>query len=321
MREPRKLSKSAEARSGRPSRLFPAARKALLPAMMLLMGLAVPAQPAEAGRVRWIDCDPGGITALPVPDPVSGRSYDVEISLPAGYDRETTTRYPVVYLADGGRGTRPVACQIKALRENGTLVEEPIIVGLSYAKGESLEVSRRRDYTPVPRRPGDTAYGGAAAYQHYLRRTVIPHVEGLYRVDPDRRIYVGHSYGGLLGVRILLTEPGLFRTYILGSPSFWFADHAILAIEDDYAKANRDLKADVLFFVGGDEVARYDRGLRRRTQDMVGDLKSFVSRLRQRGFPSLTVRSLIVPGKNHRQVLPPGLTWAVTAVLGGPAPQ
>lgn len=294
-------------------------RHALMPILFFLLCLCVPALAAETKPVKWSDCDPGGIQTLPVPDPVSRRNYDVEISLPSGYHREASTRYPIIYLADGGRGTRPVACQIKALREKGALSEEPIIVGLSYAKGENLEVSRKRDYTPVPRRPGDTAYGGAPAYQHYLHHTVIPYVEGLYRANPNRRIYLGHSYGGLLGAHILLTEPDLFHTYILGSPSFWFANHAILAFESDYAKAHKDLKADVLLFVGGNEISRFDTGRGGNTQDMVGDMKRFESRLGQRGFPSLTVRSLVVPGKNHRKAFPPGLTWAIGTVLGAKA--
>lgn len=149
---------------------------------------------AEAKRVKWSDCDPGGIQTLSVPDPVSGRSYNVEISLPSGCDRDASTRYPIIYLTDGDRGTRPVACQIKALYDKGALAEEPILVGLSYAKGENLDVSRKHDYTPVPRKPG--AYGAAEAYQQYLRRTVVPFVEGRYRANPGRRVYLGHSYGG-----------------------------------------------------------------------------------------------------------------------------
>lgn len=293
------------------------ARQVFLPVMVFLFCLSASVSSADTGGGKWIDCDPGGIEVLPVPDPVSGRSYDVEISLPAGYEGNASTSYPVLYLADGGRGTRPVTCQIKALREKGSLAEGPIIVGLSYARGESLEASRNRDYTPVARSPGDTAYGGAEAYQRYLRQTVLPYVEGRFRADSKRRIYLGHSYGGLLGVRVLLTEPDLFQTYIIGSPSLWFAQHAILRLETGYAKANKDLKADVLLFVGGDEVRRYDPGRSGYTQDMVGDMKAFVSRLEQYGFPSLTIRSQVVPGKDHRKVFRPGLIWAITAVLGG----
>lgn len=293
------------------------ARALLACAVITPFGLSGPAVAAQTKPGSWRNCDPGGIQTVSVPDPVSGRSYDIEVSLPPGYDADASKRHPVLYLADGGRAIRPLACLVKALYGKGELMEEPIIVGLSYAKGESLEASRKRDYTPVPLKPGDTAYGGGRAYQRYLRATVIPQVESLYRVDPAQRLYWGHSYGGLLGTRILLTEPGLFKTYILGSPSLWFADHAILALEADYAKANRDLKADVLMYVGGEEVSRYDPGRRGHTKDMVGDMKAFEARLRQRGFPGLTISSLVVPGRNHRNAIPPGFTWAIPSVLGG----
>lgn len=291
-------------------------RAALGWAAIALLGLGTTAAAAQTKPGNWRNCDPGGIQTLSVPDPVSGRSYDVEISLPPDYDADTSRRHPVLYLADGGRATRPLTCLVKALYSKGELTEEPIIVGLSYAKGETLEVSRKRDYTPVPLKPGDTAYGGGQAYQLYLRATVISHVESLYRVDPGQRLYWGHSYGGLLGTRILLTEPGLFKTYILGSPSLWFANHAILALEADYAKANSDLKANVLMYVGGLEVSRYEPARRGQTRDMVGDMKAFEAQLKQRSFPSLSIRSLVVPGKNHRNTIPPGFTWAITSVLG-----
>ena len=285
-------------------------------AALIATCLSAPIEAAEGKAGKWRSCDPGGILTQSVPDPVSGRSYDIEVSLPSGYDAAAAKLYPVLYLADGGRAVRPLACEVRALYGEGSLREDPIIVGLSYAKGENLEVSRKRDYTPVALKPGDTAYGGASAYQLYLRQTVIPYVERQYRADPGRRLYWGHSYGGLLGTRILLTEPDLFATYMLGSPSFWFGDQAILAIEADYAKANSDLKAEVLMYVGGDEVSRYDAGRRGYTKDMVGGVKAFEARLRERGFPGLSIRSLVVPGKNHRNSIPAGFGWAITSVLG-----
>jgi pimeloyl-ACP methyl ester carboxylesterase len=44
-------------------------------------------------------------------------------------------------------------------------------------------------------------------------------VAGHYRADMGEKIYAGHSYGGLIGVHVLLTEPDMFQRYVLGSPS------------------------------------------------------------------------------------------------------
>ena len=281
---------------------------------------------AEAREGTPTGCDLGGTQIRSIADPVSGRSYDVEVTLPSDYQANPARRYPVLYYADGGHLAASATCLskeprrqealrlVRKLHRDGRLAEEPILVGLSYAKGEGFAVSRARDYTPIADKPG---YGGAGAFQAYLGKTVMPAIEGLYRTDPGRRLFWGHSYGGLLGARILLTEPGLFRSYILGSPSFWFADHAILAMEADYARTNRDLKAHVLIYVGGDEISRYDPARRGNTQDMVGDVRTFDKLLKSRGFPSLTIRSLVVPGKNHRTTIPPGFAWAITSALAG----
>lgn len=293
----------------------------------MVAGLAMlAAMSAQAREEAPTGCDLGGTLIRSIPDPVSGRSYDVEITLPSDYQADPARRYPVLYYADGGHLAASATCLskeprrqealrlVRKLHREGKLAQEPILVGLSYAKGEGFAVSRARDYTPVADKPG---YGQAGAFQAYLGKIVIPAIEGAYRTDPRRRLFWGHSYGGLLGARILLTEPGLFRSYILGSPSFWFADHAILAIEADYAKANRDLRADVLIYVGGEEISRYDPGRRGNTQDMVADVRSFEKQLKSRGFPGLAIRSLIVRGKNHRTTIPPGFSWALTSALGG----
>lgn len=286
--------------------------------------------PVEARDEAPVNCDLGGTRIRSLPDPATGRSYDIEVTLPEDYEAKPARRYPVLYYADGGHLSDGSTCLtkeprrqealrlVRALHREGKLSEEPILVGLSYAKGEGFAASRARDYTPVADKPG---YGGAEAYQLYLKQTVIAFIEKTYRADVQRRLYWGHSYGGLLGARVLLTEPGLFQSYILGSPSFWFADHAILAMAAKYAKANRDLKANVLIYVGGDEIRRYDPGRRGDTQDMVGDVRTFEKQLKSRGFPGLTIRSLVVPGRNHRTTIPPGFSWAVTSALGDRAVQ
>ncbi len=39
---------------------------------------------------------------------------------------------------------------------------------------------------------------------------------------PGQSLFLGHSYGALLGTQILFTEPGMFNGYVLGSPSLWY---------------------------------------------------------------------------------------------------
>jgi predicted alpha/beta superfamily hydrolase len=200
---------------------------------------------------------------------------------------------------------------------NGPVIEEFILVGLSYARDDSPVASRNRDYTPTPNGPrnaSSTVHGGGPAYQHYLKTQALPFIEGRFRADPTRRVLLGHSYGGLLGARILFTEPELFSGYILGSPSFWFDRGHIRTLEAAYAREHRDLKANVFMYIGGWEVPGPDRRNTTDT-DMVGDVRRMQTTLESRHYPGLTVRSVVLDDEDHLTVAPVGFTRALMAVL------
>lgn len=252
-----------------------------------------------------------------VPDPVSGRRYQVFVALPPSYEAEPARTYPVLYVTDADYAF-PIIRQIaRRVNLEGPVIEEFILVGLSYAVGDDGRTSRNRDYTPTldgPRSAADTLHGGGPAYQAYLRDSVLPFVEDRFRADPARRVLLGHSYGGLLGAQVLFTQPDLFSAYVLGSPSLWFGGHAILKSEAAYAAAHADLPARVHLYVGAYETVR--AGPRyNRNADMVGDNARFETRLRERNYPGLRLTSEVLADEDHLTVAPRGFTNALMAVL------
>lgn len=261
-----------------------------------------------------------GTQVWTVPDPVSGRDYQVFVSLPASYEASPNRRYPVLYVTDADYAF-PIIRQIaRRVNLDGPVVEEFILVGLSYSRGDSGTVSRNRDYTPTPngpRRASSMVHGQGPAYQTYLKTQALPFVEGRFRIDPARRILLGHSYGGLLGAQILFTDPTLFHAYVLGSPSFWYDKRHIMGMEADYARTHRDLPADVFMYIGGWEVPGFDR---RNTSgpDMVADVHTMERILKSRAYPGLTVRSTVLADEDHLTVAPVGFTRALVAVLPAP---
>ena len=252
-----------------------------------------------------------------VPDPVSGRDYEVFVSLPASYEGDPQRRYPTLYVTDADYAF-PIIRQIaRRVNLNGPVIEDFILVGLSYAKGEDGVASRNRDYTPVPCQPLNRCalpHGGGGAYQSYLKDEVLPFIEGRFRGDPNARVILGHSYGGLLGAQILFTDPRLFRSYILGSPSFWFADRHIMTMEADYARTHTDLPAEVFMYIGGFETPGPTPRHAGRF-DMVGDMQTMSQSLTSRDYPSLRLRSIVLTDEDHLTVAPVGFTRALMAVL------
>ncbi len=257
-----------------------------------------------------------GTQVWAVPDPVSGRDYEVFISLPASYATSPDRRYPVLYVTDADYAF-PIIRQIaRRVNLNGPVIEEFILVGLSYSRGDNPVASRNRDYTPTPRGPRSASsmiHGEGPAYQAYLKSQAIPFIEDRFRADPARRVLLGHSYGGLLGAQIMFTDPGLFRAYVLGSPSFWFDRHHIMTMEAAYARTHRDLAADVFMYIGAFEVP--GDSPRNTEVDMVGDLRTMERVLTSRNYPGLRVRSTVLEDEDHLTVAPVGFTRALMAVL------
>jgi uncharacterized protein len=212
----------------------------------------------------------------------------------------------------------PIIRQIgRRLNGEGPRVEEFILVGLSYAIGDDPTVSRTRDYTAS--RSDRTAKienggGGATAYQAYLKTEVLPFIEARFRADPERRILLGHSYGGLLGAQVLFSDPTMFSAYVLGSPSLWHGRDAIFATEATYAETHRDLPATVYMYIGQYE-SLGDGPRYNNNQDMVSDNRRFERLLRSRSYPGLTITSDELQNEDHLSVAPRGFTEALMTLL------
>lgn len=293
----------------------------LLAAAATLILLAAGCGPAEgqettsAARVQGRPYVLEGTQVFDVPAPALGRAYQVFVSLPDGYAASGRT-YPVLYVADANYAFPLIRSIARRVGDGGEGLEEFILVGLSYADGDTPTTSRRRDYTPTPRGPSRDSepHGEAAGYARYIETEVIPFVERRFRADPARRLFMGHSYGALLGAQVLFTTPTLFDGYILGSPSLWYDDHHMMTVERRYAGTHRDLPANVFLYIGQFETiragdARYGR------RDMVGDTAAFERALRARGYPGLTLSSSVIEGEDHLTVMPSGLTRGLKALL------
>ena len=258
-----------------------------------------------------------------VPDPVSGRNYQVFVALPRSYADSPTRRYPVLYVTDADYAFPLIRQIARRLNGDGPKIEEFILVGLSYAIGEEGMPSRRRDYTPTPAgsygSPPDAVHGMGRAYMAYLRDRVMPFIAGRYRADEGRRLFLGHSYGALLGTQILLTQPEMFSGYILGSPSYWYDNHYMEGMESAFAASHRDLPAGVYMYVGQYEDMRPGDPRYATRYNMVTDARRMAQALRSRSYPSLRMNLDVLEGEDHLSVAPGGFTRGLKYLLAGPA--
>lgn len=257
----------------------------------------------------------------------NGRTYQLWVDLPASYFQNDKA-YPMLLVSDANYSF-PLVRSIRArVGQNGANIEDFVLVGLGYAEGDSPAQSRSRDYTPSdPKKRPDwdknsysaSEYGGAALHLRYLQQQVLPLLKAKYRLDAQRFIYAGHSYGALFGSYVLFHQPELFQSYILGSPSFWFDQRESFRLEQQYASRAKDLPAQLLFYVGEYEAVG-PAPLFNQETDLVKDMDLMVRTLKKRNYPSLKLQQQVLPGDDHLTAYPNLITKALRQLLPGHGP-
>lgn len=265
-----------------------------------ILFVAIGVTGAQAGEPFQIEHS----TVIPIESKLLGRRYDAYVKTPPSYDApENRSRtYPVLYMTDGAY-TFQVASGITMVPFNHNRLKEFIIVGISNTVNEDPATARRRDLTPwVMEKYGKS--GEAAKYLEFLKGELIPTVENRFRIDPHQRVLSGQSLGGSFGLWVAFTEPSLFSSYVLTSPSIWWAKHALLDVEAGYARTHKDLKAKIFLAVGQMERPGECTIC---TGDMAGDVQAMAQRLRSRKYPSLQLRSEVIADTYHETTFPIGL--------------
>lgn len=143
----------------------------------------------------------------------------INVFRPTVYGEAVETPLPVLYMLDGGieEDLLHIAGLLQVFVSNGS-VRPLLLVGI-----ENTE--RRRDMTGPSDDPQDQAIadriGGAEAFRAFLREELIEEIERRYDVTSERAI-IGESLAGLFVVETLVSDPGLFETYIAADPSVWW---------------------------------------------------------------------------------------------------
>lgn len=287
---------------------------------------------APSGTIAQAD---GGPYALPntvvhtVHAAQLNRDYQVYVSLPAAYS-PSGPPLPVVFVTDADYAFPLVRAIAARVGGHSKAIGPFILVGLSYAMGDTGTYSRNRDYTPTPRSeeaeesdmPGRAPrYGEAENYRRFLAADVLPQIARRYRVDWSRSVFVGHSYGSLFGTHILLQSPEMFRRYVLSSPSLWYDNKVMFTREKDYAGTHKDMKANVFFAAGGLErpcgKGPAASGRCNKRVDMVADVRAFEAALRSRHYPGLRTQLHVYEGFDHLNVYPEMITDALKWLTSG----
>ncbi len=262
----------------------------------------------------------------------TGRQYRITISLPLAYAKtpdqgwpfnDTPEKWPVVYVTDGNWYAGMVTGIIRPMAWCGSTTDA-IVVGIGYPEDNNAiesfyESFTRRDADLTPtvdealekqqsegfKRPAPN--GDAANFLKFIKDELAPFVEKTYRADPAKRIWVGHSYGGLFGLFSLFKTPDLFSTLIIGSPTLSYGERVMFQREEAFSKENTKLPVKIYMFVG-----EYEEDIKDTTMT---DTLRMAAILQGRKYEGLSLVKHVFLDQNHCEVAAPGFQWGLKYAL------
>lgn len=232
----------------------------------------------------------------------NGVNYHLYIQLPKSY-AGAAKHYSVIYLLDADYSFL-FAKQIIEHLSDRHRIEEYIVVGVAYSDRE-YKKNRTRDYTPSYVRQGGygLAYqqysGGAAKFYRFLHKELMPYLAVHYRINKNAT-FVGHSFGGLFGVYLLLHHPETFDNYIIVSPSLWYDNHLLLKAAKNTQTFSVRKRLQLALFIGEKE----NNG----DYKMVDDVKALNDIIDKKNHQNVINTMSVIPEMDHDTVFPSALT-------------
>jgi uncharacterized protein len=215
--------------------------------VIVMTGCTPPPPPPAAPRVSG-QTEPIVIGESFTMDSVAlGEKRRITAYLPSDY-AETSKRYPVLYLLDGGakEDFHHITGIVQVSVANG-LMDPILVIGI-----ENTE--RRRDMTGPTENPEDKKIaprvGGSAQFRKFLKDELVPRIERDFRGNGERTL-LGESLAGLFVVETFFEEPKLFHRYISVSPSLWWNDRFLLKHAADRLKTLPAQGKTLFLTVGG----------------------------------------------------------------------
>ncbi len=249
----------------------------------------------------------------------TGGDYQLLVATPPNYPESGKT-YPVVYALDADYSFALTRNVIEHFVEREDL-PPMILVAIAYPGAATdrdlYKLTRTRDYTPAFVKEGgyglefQKVSGGASKFKAFLAQEVFPFVERKFAADPKDRTIVGHSYGGLFGTYVLLTEPSMFKRYVIVSPSLWYDDRLAFQMEEAAAARGEPANANVFLSAGSLE-----------DPSMPGDARDLYAKLKSRNRPGLKLTLQVFDDERHDSIFPAAVTRGLRTVFEslGPRP-
>jgi len=189
---------------------------------------------------------PENVIQTKITSAVLGQERELIIHLPRNYD--STLRYPVMYVLDGGSEDQHMANKLDILSVAGQ-VPPLIVVGIPNMTNENRQTNLTPPFMRIDNDDEKSATGDADRFLSFIEKELIPFIDQHYATS-EKRLISGNSRGGLLVMYSLIAKPDLFQARFCYSAPFWRQD-AVMVTKVDEFMASQDTLSTFLYMSAG----------------------------------------------------------------------
>ena len=219
------------------------------------------------------------------PSSKTGDTYEIIIRKPQNFD--TARSYHLVYFTDAGINSGKVV-----LSQSEENIRDCILIGIAH-KGD-WDTKRQRDFIPSDAGGyNDKNFGQASKFFHFMKDELMPLVSKKFPKQKSK-VFMGHSFGGLLALYMSMKENQLFDHYYAISPSVWANYKELMKIEKKYAADNKKYNSSISIYAGSLEFLNR----------ILSSSQEFCNTVKRRNYAGLSINYSTIDGVNHYGIVP-----------------
>jgi len=210
----------------------------------------------------------------------TGDTYELIIRKPKNFD--STKSYHLVYFTDAGINSGKTI--LSQPEEN---IKNCILIGIAH-KGD-WDTKRQRDFIPSDAGGySDKNFGQATKFFSFMKEELVPYINKKFNKQKSK-VFIGHSFGGLLALYMSLRKNKLFDHYYAISPSVWANYYELMKIEKNYAAKNKEYNSAISIYAGSLEFLN----------KVLTSSKEFYTAVKGRNYKELSITHSVISGVNH----------------------
>ncbi|MES2300282.1 MAG: alpha/beta hydrolase-fold protein [Pseudomonadota bacterium] len=216
----------------------------------------------------------------------TGANYRLNIYLPEDY-AATSDRLPVLYVLDGGPDNGIFQPMVHLAEGLGV---RAIVVGIG----------------GFARRDTDYRYPGLNPYYTFLSTELLPQIEAKYRVAPEQRTLVGHSFGGYFVAAAMLLDRKAghtFTNFIVMDMATHEQGGPLAQMERDMFSATAGKLPNTTLVLSGDSFGNYR------------DVDGFDQLLSAHGYQGLVLHHIPTSSYGHVEMINPAFKQSLQLIF------